>query len=457
MIFEGGKHHEKETLVCTDFPVPSCAESSASDFTISCNAETFAALSADDFALLHVLEARCGIAQAELRYSESGRTFLFDHVVYDRFPYAECADEAAVQQAVSRFAESRTAGFRLLLTPELCQTLYASGGLHMVAARCGMDDLSAAYALSAGILSVKDIHYSEVPYTFCADAQTFLSTVESMAHAGIPAFHVCLSSDFFQQLDSHADMLNQLLLSSCLDHYYYSKDSLQKTLSFSEVTYTFEPRMICHTEEDIVAAIRNMGITRQTGFMLILDEALYDTVSRNSFQRLHTLEGEAGLSWCSLSYSSENNLLLYADAVIHADAVQLSSFETLCAYLLDQAAACPSEITLFLIMPCSSRMSRIPSRLHRLSGIPAQSSCARHGSETRLPSRFAKRKPCWPLFPLRKAAIHPRRWKQPETFMTVWQKESPTRWKKSPGRATQRSVRSSTDVRTVTAMPTPST
>jgi hypothetical protein len=23
MIFEGGKHHEKETLVCTDFPVPS--------------------------------------------------------------------------------------------------------------------------------------------------------------------------------------------------------------------------------------------------------------------------------------------------------------------------------------------------------------------------------------------------------------------------------------------------
>ena len=326
----------------------SCAESSASDFTISCNAETFAALSADDFALLHVLEARCGIAQAELRYSESGRTFLYDHVVYDRFPYAECADEAAVQQAVSRFAESRTAGFRLLLTPELCQTLYASGSLHMVAARCGMDDLSAAYALSAGILSVKDIHYSEVPYTFCADAQTFLSTVESMAHSDIPAFRVCLSSDFFQQLDSHADMLNQLLLSSCLDHYYYSKDSLQKTLSFSEVTYTFEPRMICHTEEDIVAAIRNMGITGQTGFMLILDPALYDTVSRNSFQRLHALEGEAGLSWCSLSYSSENNLLLYADAVIHADAVQLSSFETLCAYLLDQAAACPSEITLFL-------------------------------------------------------------------------------------------------------------
>ena len=81
----------------------SCAESSASDFTISCNAETFAALSADDFALLHVLEARCGIAQAELRYSESGRTFLFDQVVYDHFPFAECADEAAVQQAVSRF------------------------------------------------------------------------------------------------------------------------------------------------------------------------------------------------------------------------------------------------------------------------------------------------------------------------------------------------------------------
>ena len=96
----------------------SCAESSASDFTISCNSETFAALSADDFALLHVLEARCGIAQAELRYSESGRTFLFDHVVYDRFPYAECADEAAVQQAVSRFAESRTRG--VLTIPRRC-------------------------------------------------------------------------------------------------------------------------------------------------------------------------------------------------------------------------------------------------------------------------------------------------------------------------------------------------
>ena len=326
----------------------SCSENGTADFTFSCNAETFSALSADDFSLLYVLEAKCGIAEADLRYSESSRTFLFDHVVYDHLPWAECRDENALHQAVSRFAESRASGFRLLLSPQLCQTMYAGGGLHMYAAWCGIADLSATYSLSSGIICARNILYSDVPVNFCADAQSFFSTVEMMANSGATAFRVCLDPAFFQRLDSDADMLRQLLLSSCLDHYSYLRNSLQKSLIFSEVTYSFEPRMICHTEDDIIGAIRSMGVSGKTNFMLILDHPLYDAVSRNSFQRLHALESEAGLSWCTLSYSSESSLLLYADAVIHADAVHLSSVEALCTHLTAQAADCPSEMTLFL-------------------------------------------------------------------------------------------------------------
>lgn len=339
-----GPFHSIEEV---DAFLSTCAEDRMSDFTIHCSGETYEVLRANNFAALSVLQAKHGIADAVLHYSDEMRALFFTNTQYDFLPWAECADENEVRQAISSFARDRTTAFRLLLSPELCRQFYESSRIHHYAMACGITECSPGYLLSSGIIHVQNIVYTELPYASASSREEFLRAVEHMAKNGTEDFYICLDPDFYNSTVENETALNQLLLSSPLEHYAYTKDPYRKSLGFSKASYSLDPRILCPTENAVMEAILRMGASGVSRFMLILDKAVFDHVSENNFEHLHRLEAEAGLVSCALSYNSKDALLLYDQAVIQPDAVRLESIQDIIHTMETHAGDGDGEINLF--------------------------------------------------------------------------------------------------------------
>lgn len=324
-----------------------CAERRLPDFSFSCSRELYEKLSADNFAALYVLQAKCGISETVLHYSEQTRTFLFSSSQYAFIPWAECADEKEVRLALMHFAEDRNEAFRLFLSPGLCQQFYENNRIYMIAAACGISECAVRYLVPSGIIHVQGAVYATIPYASASNAQEFVQAVEQFAQTGVSDFYICLSPEFYDSSIENTGSLNQLLLASPLDHYSYAKDSYRKVLSVSQATYSFEPRIQCLTESAVIEAIEHMGASGVSRFMLILDRALFAEVSDSNFQKLHHLETEAGLVSCTLSFNREDHLLLYEQAVIQSDVVKLGSIDEVNRYMALCADSGADEIHLF--------------------------------------------------------------------------------------------------------------
>ena len=67
------------------------------ELQFTCDEAFFRELSADNFALLEVLQVKAGIADAQIRYSEGKRLVMVSSVTWTDAPWAECSsvEEAA--------------------------------------------------------------------------------------------------------------------------------------------------------------------------------------------------------------------------------------------------------------------------------------------------------------------------------------------------------------------------
>ncbi len=321
------------------------AEGEAASFEFTCTRDLFGRLKENGFAALSLLEAKSGIASADVRYRD--RTLFFGSVEYSPMPWLECADDGEILRAVSGFAAQRAGCFRLFVSPDQCRKLYSDGMLHALTAQAGMADAQILYYNTIGKIEVTGIVYSSVPVLYAADREGFLSAVESLAGDAPSSFRICFAPDFFQTLTEDRELLRTTLACAPLDDFSYLSDSLKRCFDFSGAVFSDVPRIACASEEDIVTAVRNMGAAGQDRFRLVLTGELYAAVEGSSFARLQELEAEAGMSSCALSYIPAAHVLVYSDAVIHSDAVKLRSMDEVNAFMAEEAMKNAKEITLF--------------------------------------------------------------------------------------------------------------
>ena len=322
-------------------------ERGVTEFQVSLTEEYFESVRADSFAQWSILELRAGIISETLKYSFQGDLLLEDVVWGDR-DWAECADREEVFAAVAEFTARECREFILLCPDELKENLREENLICNFAARCGAADLSVLYSRSGGLIFVEDIRYMEVPHAVAGSQKDFLAAVSAFAQENVPAFNIVFEPDFYDQVNSDKELMRLMLYTSPLDDYRYTRSSYFRTWYYTDATYSLVPRVICQSEEDIVNAIRQMGGIQADAFNLILNEELYETVRADGFQRLHQLEGDAGMTDAAMSYDYINYIFYYTDAVITANSQRLTTMEEVMAFMAEKAAGDEKEFTLFL-------------------------------------------------------------------------------------------------------------
>ena len=323
-----------------------CLNNSLTEFQFSCKEALFERLRSDNFAGLNKLELQNGISDAEVHYNSQSGLFKFNEVRYEVLPWAECADEAAIKQAMADIAAQQARQFTLFTTPELCQALYVNDMIYAYGAQCGMADLSVRYGFSDGVLRVSDVNYSRA-FACANDEDGFKAATEYMAQERAEDFYIALSPDFFEEVRKDGNYLKRMMAASAIDTCSYAQQNASRSFSFSDVVYSDVPRIVCHTEDEIVQAIRDMGAAGCSSFNLILDKDLYDAVYEGYFQRLTQLEAEAGMTYCDMSYDFSTYALIITNAVIQTDVVKLSSLDEANAYMAKKAEQNSREFTLF--------------------------------------------------------------------------------------------------------------
>ena len=321
-----------------------CREEGKTEFDVALEKAFFDAVSADSFAALRVIELKAGISSDSLRYSMSG-TLMFSEVVWGANA-AECATVEDARNAVLGFAAGKAREFQLICTPELSQTLRDDNLLFALAAQGGVDDMRMSYSLKNGLIYIKDVAYTKLPYAVISNAQQFTAAVEGFAAQNAPSFRIVFTPEFYTQMKNDG-LLRVMQASSPMDDYRSKYNNSCRWYEYSNVTYSDIPRVVCETEEDIVEAIRQMGGIGAKAFNLILTEALYDNVHANSFKPLRQLETEAGMTSSSMAYNYMDYVLYYTDAVIVSNVVKLNTPEEAIAYTVQCAAAGDKEIALF--------------------------------------------------------------------------------------------------------------
>ena len=343
-----------------------------------CAGALFDEVRANDFALIEVIKLKAGILNAEVRYSGDG-TFEFSGIEYGDTPWSECADEAAVREAILAHGARGETDFALLTTPETCAALYENDHLYAYTAQGGMADARLRFLSGAGIVRVSEAVYTDRLYAVVADEQEFATAVGAFAANDVREFLILFDLDFYRALSEDSERKRLMQASSQLESYFSSENALTRSIAYSEVTYTDSPRLLCTGEADVVEAIRAMGTAEMTAFDLVLDKALYARLSAGDFQRLHELETEAGMSWSRMAYSATACVLFYSEARVTADAVRLSEVSEAVAYVNARAAAGEKEIDLFCteqlydrLMGGISPYERKAERMERINDLAAQ-------------------------------------------------------------------------------------
>jgi hypothetical protein len=303
---------------------------------------------------------------------------MFSGVVWGDYALAECATEAEAFAAVSRFAQDKATDIYLITTPDLLGTLKGQNLLYNYAARCGAQDMRVGYAYDGSYCFISQIQYYDIPYAAVADAQEFVTAVEGFAAENTPAFDIIFTPSFYDAMKADNDVERVMLALSKLDRYRQGYSSYSRSYSFTEVTYSTQPRMVCETEEDIVNAIRQMGSAGVDAFNLILTESLYETVHEGYFKRLQELNAEGGMTDFDLSYNFSNYVLYYTNAVISAEVTKLSTIDEVNSYMQQKAALGEKEVILFLsddlyatLMEGVSMFSFGSDGMERINDVPA--------------------------------------------------------------------------------------
>lgn len=316
------------------------------EFTVYCSQELFEALRADDFAGYWNMLVRAGIETCDMRYNDTVYRFVFSSIVPTDIPFADCATEVEVAAAIARFTEARASEFNLICPIELKDQLFENYRISAYLARGGvLDDFDSSYYHS-GRISISGLQYTDSPYAFAEDELQFCSAIERFEAQKLDAFTILFPQELFDRFVNDSREQAILRYSSRLDSYRYSYNTSLLRVTFTEVTYTDSPRILCEREEDIVLTISQMGAAGIDAFSLVvLDGDLYASLCADDFARLRFLEAEGGMWSRQMFYYDDR--FRYEDALIDSDAPALSSPFDALAYVKSQVESGSRSIPLF--------------------------------------------------------------------------------------------------------------
>ena len=294
------------------------------ELELRCSAELFASLSADNFLLLTTLSWEAGISNMYIRYIESDGRILLSSLSYGFVRYARAASLNDCTQAFAECAQQKGTELTIVCeSTELFDTLW-SGGIFGCAGINGIWDM---YVSGRGkIIMLSDIEYIDVPQRRVTSEQDFLDAISEFAVSGTDEFCLYFDTFSYRTIMNDTETFRKLAALSEIDRYGYRCSDGYHYADFYAVTYSMEPKMLCNMERDIVSGIHAMGAAGEKEFTLVLNRTLYESVTGNSFEILHKLEAEAGMTDSSMWYNGSSFTITYKEAQIEADAAVLTTY-----------------------------------------------------------------------------------------------------------------------------------
>ena len=314
-------------------------------FEIICSDELFETLRQTDYITFYA--AQNGVSDMTLKYSSSFHTFYASGIVYGSVMAKACETEEDVFDAIADLAASRPDKYTLLCAPQLYDSLHENDLIYYYAAMNGLEDITLRYRKPFYYLS--EATPCSLPWASAADEQGFRTAIEEMQKQNADQFYIVFEPDFFDLVNGDKDKMRVLQATSQLEGLSSTRTSrVFRRIEYSGATFSTNPRAYCETEEDLTDVIRQMGGIGADSFNLVLSKDLYSLISADGFKRLRELQSDAGMSDASMKYDFFNYILYFTGAVIHSDAVKITSLEQLEKHMQACSERSDSEITLFL-------------------------------------------------------------------------------------------------------------
>lgn len=324
------------------------ANAGAQELEITCGSALWERLTAANFQDVFREGVQAGAVDMSVRYSPSDQLLLLSGITWktpgEDYVCAECADLAGARGAVERIIQSGKRGV-LLCTEDMIRELYSRGGMYSLLAGLGYEDCDMNVESRGNYLALGDFEPFELPWYAAGSEGEIITAVNEAAQAGYEEFILVPSAELYTAYGESSAAFRAVLAMTNLRNYSYS--GYAGAFTFRSAEYSFEPRLRCGTEEDIIQAIRGMGALGETAFDLVLDGELFAAVTENGMERLNRLESEAGMTSCSLRYNTGSFTLLFEEAQIAAEVVPLVSIPEALAYLEKCAAREDASVNLF--------------------------------------------------------------------------------------------------------------
>lgn len=324
-------------------------QSGAESFELPCEEELFRSLTADNARLLSLLQVRSGIGDAEIRFSEEDSLIRYTQVLYTEDPWADCASEEELGQAVRRFLSEGAASFRLLCSPELAESLARNGHVQNYSAAAGFPEVTVS-CFPSGIVQVRDPKPFQTPWASVEDSLQFDLAIEGFALQELDEFTVVFSPALAQKLeDAEAQAL--LHASSMLDRFSREEKSIPGLVRYYLVSYSHEPGLVCRSESDVTRAISRMGVGGFSSFHLYLEgEKVRSVLMDTPLAYFHAAESWGGITQGNVSHADNTiyyRSIYFMEAKLSPDARSLPALEDAEALMEQKRSIGEPEITLF--------------------------------------------------------------------------------------------------------------
>ena len=313
-----------------------------------CTPDLYQTLSENDHYSLFRLLAKAGVdySRAFILGSESDRTLEISNIYYTGIPAAVVGSAKDAQEAIRQYL-SEDSDLILLCSDELLAELVDNDLIDYYAARNGFEDIYMNYIPKIGLIELSDCEGFSEPWMYVEDYAQFAAAVSDFAEQDITEFYIVFGPALYDKIQSEAEMTIMTAYSKLADYRARSYSSM-RTYYFSGAEFTDAPREICRNTDDVLEAIRRMGAAGISEFELIFPYTdVFETLAADDFALLHEIQAQAGMTSAEMSYSYNNDRIIFSEAEIVSDVVQLSTLEEAIAYTESRAAEGSTDIHLF--------------------------------------------------------------------------------------------------------------
>ena len=307
-----------------------------------CSDTLFSSLKEHSFSRLEMLLIKSGLS-ATIYYNSTDRIIQLRNCTAIDDLWVECASTEEVRQAILRYAADKPEKLLLLCPPSLADSLWNEYELDNYTAQAGFK-ADIRIDTYSGVIQMKKFTPVQSAWAVVDNQEQFFEAIRSFSEQGLDSFDIVFQYAYYLELKADDENFRLLFFSSKLDSYNYNRSS-RGVISFSQVTYTEEPKLVCRTEDDIISGIRQMGAEGIDAFRMYLADGLSDSLQKDLKKPLHKLEGEAGMITAD-SYISRG-ILRYSNARIVTDPDHVSTPEEAISLVDRKVRDRAEEIVLF--------------------------------------------------------------------------------------------------------------